>query len=60
MLLLPEGFEVASTVALPFFKNAVFNIGWLFVPFVALLAGRILECCQSDRWTRRTGDRRRV
>jgi len=37
MLLLPEDFEVASTVALPFFKNAVFNIGWLFVPFVALL-----------------------
>jgi len=37
MLQLPEGFEVASTVALPFFKNEVFNIGWLFVPFVALL-----------------------
>lgn len=37
MMLLPEDFEVASTVALPFFKNAVFNIGWLFVPFVALL-----------------------
>jgi phospho-N-acetylmuramoyl-pentapeptide-transferase len=37
MLLLPEDFEVASTIALPFFKNAVFNIGWLFVPFVALL-----------------------
>ncbi len=37
MLRLPEGFEVASTIALPFFKNAVFDIGWLFVPFVALL-----------------------
>lgn len=37
MLSLPGNFEVASTVALPFFKNAVFNIGWLFVPFVALL-----------------------
>ncbi|MCP4202143.1 MAG: phospho-N-acetylmuramoyl-pentapeptide-transferase [bacterium] len=37
MLSLPGEFEVASTIALPFFKNAVFNIGWLFVPFVALL-----------------------
>lgn len=37
ILFLPEEFEVASTIAFPFFKNAVFDIGWLYVPFVALL-----------------------
>jgi phospho-N-acetylmuramoyl-pentapeptide-transferase len=29
--------EHSSTVALPFFKRAVFDIGWLYVPFAALL-----------------------
>ena len=37
ILFLPDEFEVASTIAFPFFKNAVFDIGWLYVPFVALL-----------------------
>ncbi|MFQ5526564.1 MAG: phospho-N-acetylmuramoyl-pentapeptide-transferase [Thermoanaerobaculia bacterium] len=37
ILALPDEFEVASTIAFPFFKKAVFDIGWLYVPFVALL-----------------------
>ncbi len=37
ILSLPDEFAVASTVVLPFFKTAVIDIGWLYVPFVALL-----------------------
>ncbi len=29
--------EFANTVALPFFKRAVFDIGWAYVPFAALV-----------------------
>ncbi len=37
---LPDQWGVNSTVAFPFFKRAVFDIGWLYIPFVALvLAG---------------------
>lgn len=37
LLALPEPWGVSSTVALPFFKRAVFDIGWLYIPFVALV-----------------------
>lgn len=30
-----EGFS--SSVALPFFKRAIFDLGWLYIPFVAVL-----------------------
>ncbi|MDH3743726.1 MAG: phospho-N-acetylmuramoyl-pentapeptide-transferase [Acidobacteriota bacterium] len=29
--------DIATTVALPFFKRAVFDIGWFYVPFAALV-----------------------
>jgi phospho-N-acetylmuramoyl-pentapeptide-transferase len=37
LLLMPERFGLLPTVAFPFFKRAVFDIGWLYVPFVMLV-----------------------
>ncbi|MDH3254037.1 MAG: phospho-N-acetylmuramoyl-pentapeptide-transferase [Acidobacteriota bacterium] len=34
---LPEIHGLEPTVALPFFKRAIFNIGWLYVPFVVVV-----------------------
>jgi phospho-N-acetylmuramoyl-pentapeptide-transferase len=37
ILSLPEAHGIEPTVALPFLKTAIFNIGWLYVPFVAIV-----------------------
>ena len=34
---LPEAHGFAPTVALPFLKTAIFDIGWLYIPFVAVV-----------------------
>jgi len=37
LLSLPEGFEFDPTVALPFFKRAIFNLGLLYIPFLVFV-----------------------
>ena len=37
VLSLPAPYEFESTVAFPFFKHAVYNLGLLYLPFVALV-----------------------
>jgi phospho-N-acetylmuramoyl-pentapeptide-transferase len=36
-LSLPSGHGIEPTVALPFLKTAIFNIGWLYVPFATIV-----------------------
>jgi len=37
LLSLPEGFEFSPTVALPFFKRAIINLGLLYIPFLVVV-----------------------
>lgn len=37
LLSLPEGFEFTPTVALPFFKRAIINLGLLYIPFLVVV-----------------------
>ncbi|NJO54836.1 MAG: phospho-N-acetylmuramoyl-pentapeptide-transferase, partial [Bacteroidales bacterium] len=36
-MVLPEGYAFEPTLAFPFLKNLVFDLGWLYVPFAALI-----------------------
>ncbi len=37
LLLLPESYGFAPTLAFPFFKDLVLNLGWFYLPFVVLI-----------------------
>ena len=41
----------ATSLALPFFKDLVFDLGWFFVIFGDLHYRRCRQCGESDRWT---------
>ncbi len=37
LMSLPEGFDFAPTVALPFFKRAIFDLGVVYIPFLVVV-----------------------
>jgi len=47
---------LANALAVPFFKNALFNLGWFFVPF-GVLSSPARRIRSTDRRPRRAGDR---